>query len=177
MSDILALMAAENWESTTFESSKSEDHTTFESSSNMTSDDFVNVTGLPEKMMGLTIFELVKNYGGPMQLEKWAKVLNQLSSTTERQDKMKERRNITIEKDFVISNVFKYLDIFMDAVFDSAEAQNEIIISHVKSDPEEAKKAIPEMRKKAYTKIAKEAKKGIKDALKRLRNKYDDQSD
>ena len=143
------------------------------SSNNFDIEDFENITGLPQRMMNLTVFQLVKKFGGELQLKGWADILSKLMTAMEKDQKYQERRNQLIEKDFVISNVFKYLDVFMDAVFDMAEAQTEVIISLVQSDPETARKEIPLLRKNAYTKISKEAKKGIKDSLKRLKDKYD----
>lgn len=135
--------------------------------------DFENTTGLPARMMNMTMFELVKRYGGEMQLKGWADILNKLMAAMEKDQKSQERRNELVEKDFIISNVIKYVDFFMNALFDLAEGQTEEIISLVLSDEKSARKKIPEIRRNSYTKISKETKKGIKDSLKRLSNKYD----
>ncbi len=175
MSDFLDLMKSEGWDKhkelgkpTTFKSSESE---------KLSEEQFENITGLPFRMSKLTIFELVSRYGGPMQLDKWAGILSKLMTALEKDQKSRERKNELIEKDFVTSNVFLFLNIFMDAAFDLAESQTEVIISMVLSDSETAKFKIPELRKKSYTKISKEAKKSINDSLKRLENKYDIDND
>ncbi len=159
MSDFLEIMEAQGFN----DYDSSDNQTTFESSESkeLSNEDFENITGLPFRMSKLTLFELVSRYGGPMQLDKWAGILSKLMTAMEKDQKSRERKNELIEKDFVTSNVFLYLNIFMDAMFDIAESQTEVIISMVLSDVETAKHKMPELRKKAYTKISKEAKKSI----------------
>lgn len=171
--NLLDQMEQQGWDEVESEI-EPEESTTFESSNQFSREDFENVTGLPAKMMKLTLFELVSRYGGPMQLDKWAIVLQKLSTTMERNQKTQERRNELIEKDFVISNVKKYLDTFMEGMFDLIESENQIIISSVIADPEKSKLSIKELRKKAVTKLSRETKKSIKGSIERLNKKYED---
>lgn len=135
--------------------------------------DFENCTGLPARMMDLTIKELVVKYGGPMMLDSWSKILQRLMAANEKDQKIQERRLELIEKDFVISSVITYMNILSDRIFDLAESQNKIIISSVRSDPEKAEAIIKDMRLKAYSKIIKETKRAIEQAIKNMKSKYE----
>lgn len=148
---------------TTFESSKEE----------ILKSEFENLTGLASKMMNMSMKDLVFRYGGQLQLDGYSKILQRLMSMALQDQKMQERRLDLVEKDFMISSVFSYLNILSDALFDLAESQNKIIIATVKSDPEKAEIVIRDMRLKSYSKIIKEAKRSINNSIKQLKSKYD----
>jgi hypothetical protein len=145
--------------------------TTFESSPDEI--DFENTTGLAKKYLSLTIEELVKVKGGVSNLKQWTGILKDLKAIEKTEQDLMERRNQLIEKDFAVSNLKKYVDLFMEELFNSAEAQTETIISYVLADTELARKKIPTLRQSSYTKISKNTKKSIHDSLKRLKKKYD----
>lgn len=147
----------------------------FEQKEDFTKDDFENMTGLPARMMRLNLMNLVKRYGGPYQLDKWATILQKLMAAQKSDVSVQKDRLKLIEKDFAISNVFKYIDVLMSQLFDLAESQTDQIIDIVKSNPKEARSYIKELRLKGYSKIAKETKKSITDSLKRMKEKYDSQ--
>lgn len=165
-------------ESTTFKSSKSE----------IGESEFENLTGLPSKLMNWPLKEIVLKYGGQMQLDTYSKILSRLMSTALQDQKMQERRLELIEKDFVISGIFSYMNILSENLFDLAESQTEIILAFILSELKslgilkqddkinlaKSKKEIRDMRLKAYTKIIKEAKRSIKKSLENLKNKHED---
>jgi hypothetical protein len=64
--------------------------------------DFENITGLPDKMMNITLKELVSTYGGVMRLEKWANTLEKLLSASYTEMVMLEEKGKLIDRDFVI---------------------------------------------------------------------------
>lgn len=138
----------------------------------MSFDEFDNITGLPERMMSLTLMELVSKYGGPMQLDKWAGILQKLMNAHKTEVSIERDRLTLIEKDFVISQVFKFIDEFINKIFDSVDAQNEIIFSLAKSGDDEAKIKIKKMRLDNYSKLSKDAKEIIVNNLKKMRDKY-----
>lgn len=185
MSDLLKTLKDQGFKSSSSNSEKREDTVNRSKNSikakkiesNFTEEDFENVTGLPSKMKNLTIFELVKRYGGEMQLKNWADILSKIMTAEEKDQKTRERRNELVEKDFIISNVKKYLDLFLSNLFDLSESQKPLISAHYKTDPEKAEFKIQEMRNKAYTKISREAVKSINQSLKGLKKKYDKTDD
>lgn len=162
------LLSAEGFadepDSTTDESSKSEI-------------EFENTTGLAKKYLSLTIEELVKIKGGIQNLKQWTAILKDLKAIEKTEQDLMERRNQLIEKDFAVSNLKKYIDLFMEELFNLSESQTETIISYVLADTEEARKKIPKIRRENYTKISKNTKKSLNASLKRLKKKYDSTTD
>lgn len=146
--------------------------TPFVPTQDFSNEDFEDITGLPESMMNLTLFHLVKRYGGPKQLTDWANILSKLMTAQKADISIQRERLALIEKDYTISQVFKFLDVFVNQIFDLAESQAEQIIGFVKSDHDKAKKNIIELQRKGYSKIAKETKRSINSAIKRLKDKY-----
>lgn len=139
---------------------------------NFNDDIFEDVSGLPSKMMGLTLMELVRNYGGPMQLEKWAAILQKIMTAQKAEVSIQRDRLTLIEKDFVLSQIFKFVDEFINQIFDLADSQNEIIFSLAKTGTDEAKMKIKKMRVDSYSKILKETKKIINTNLNKMKDKY-----
>jgi hypothetical protein len=70
--------------------------------------------GVPAQLLDLTLRELVTRYGGNLQnLEKHAKVLRDLTMASEKEQRIQERRLALIEKDFVVSRLFQFIDVLM----------------------------------------------------------------
>lgn len=154
--------------------------TTFASSESKNDDseiEFENTSGLAKKYLNLTIGEIVRVRGGVIGMKEWASIQKILLSADDLEQKTRERRNELIEKDFAISNLKKYIDLFMEEVFNTAESQTEQIIALVLSDVETSRKEIPKMRMSSYTKISKSTKKSLKDSFKRLKKKYEESPD
>ncbi len=135
--------------------------------------DFEDTTGLPSKVMDLTIEQLIRKHGSLPGLKDWAEVLAKLKRSEKMDLEIAQRRNQLIEKDFVTANDFKYLNLFMKSIFDLANSQTTQIINLVQSDIEKARVEIPKLRIAAYSKSAKRAKKQIKSSYDRLRKKYE----
>ncbi len=135
--------------------------------------DFESITGLPSRMMSLTIKELVMKYGGPMMLDQWSKILQRLMMSEEKDIKAQERRQELIEKDFVVSQVFSYLSVLSDNLFDLAESKTDIIISAANADPEKAKKTVRDMLLKDFSTIINNTKRSVNNSIKNLKNRYD----
>jgi hypothetical protein len=166
-------MKQQNWGDSKPEEIKSTDERTFDDSEI----EFENTSGLAKKYLNMKIGELVRVRGGVQGLKEWSSIYKMLITADKTDQDLRERRNQLIEKDFAISNLKKYIDLFMEEVFNTAEAQTETIISLVLSDIEEARKEIPKLRMKSYSKIAKNTKKSLKDSMKRLKVKYDNSDD
>jgi len=135
--------------------------------------EFENTSGLAAKYLNMKIGDLVRVRGGVQGLKEWVGILKNLTATSKAEQEMQERRNELVEKDFMISNVKKYLDLFMSNAFDAVESQKKIISATYKADPETAEQKIEDMRKKALTKISREAVRSINDSMKSLKRKYD----
>ncbi len=148
---------------------KSTDERTFDDSEI----EFENTSGLAKKYLNMKIGDLVRVRGGVTGLKEFVGIMKMLTTIEKDEQNMRERRNQLIEKDFAVSNLKKYIDLFMEEVFNSAESQTETIISLVQTDINDARKQIPKIRIKAYTKISKSAKRSLNQSMKKLKAKYD----
>ena len=72
--------------------------------------EFENTTGLPARMMKLNLKQLVLKFGGPMMLESWSRILQRIMTANEKDQKIQERRLELIQKDFVISRLFSFME-------------------------------------------------------------------
>ena len=135
--------------------------------------DFENVTGLPARMMGLNLKQLVIRYGGPMMLESWSKILQRIMSANERDQKIQERRLELIEKDFVISRVFSFLETLSSRLFDYTENIPVSIIALVKSGAENIEFEIKKKMRKDFSTLIRDTKENINRELENLKKKYE----
>lgn len=139
--------------------------------------EFENISGLPAKMMNLTLMQLVINYGGPMMLESWSKILQRLMSASEKDQKIQERRLELIEKDFFISKIFKYLEVLSNMLFDYAKSSPAGFIALVKSEIENTEFEIEKKMSKDFSLLIRDTKENISRELENLKKKYQKDND
>lgn len=135
--------------------------------------EFENTSGLAKKYLNMKIKDLVRVRGGVTGLKEWVGILKNLTATANQEQIIAERRNELVEKDFIISNVKKYIDLSLSNHFDAIESQKKIITALYKADPDKAETKVEELRKKSITKISREAIKSIKNSVTGLKKKYD----
>jgi len=138
---------------------------------------FEDVTGLPSRMMGLTLYELVKRYGGPMGLESYSKILQRLMGAMLQDQKIQTDRLKLIEKDFTISRIFIYLETLSNRLFDYCESAPIDFISLTQSGCETIEIEIKKKMRKDISLLLKESKESIKRELENLKNKYQKKDD
>jgi hypothetical protein len=79
--------------------------------------------GVPAALLDLTLRELVTRYGGNLlNLEKHAKILRDLTMASEKEQRIQERRLALIEKDFVVSRLFQFIDVLMKQLIEYPES-------------------------------------------------------
>jgi hypothetical protein len=139
--------------------------------------DFEDISGLPSRMMNLKLFQLVKRYGGPLNLTNWALILQRVMSAQEKEQKIKERRLELIEKDFVISRLMVYLEILSNQLFDYTESAPIKIISLVKSEVDNIELDIKKEMRKDFSILIKDTKERINTELEDLKRKYEKSND
>lgn len=81
------------------------------------------------KMLNMTLRELLQNYNGLDGVEKYAKILKDLMAADERAQRIQERRQLQIPKDFVISRLFGYLNQQNNRLLDLPEAMADQVIA------------------------------------------------
>ena len=139
--------------------------------------DFESITGIPEEYMDMSIKNLVMKHGGPLQLKIYVEILQKLFASNKIDVEIQERRRILIEKDFVEKQIFPYLNLFMQQVFDYPESVIEKEIAEIKADEDRARVEIPKMHRENISRIAKDVRKKIMSQIKSLYKKHDKEKD
>lgn len=140
-------------------------------------DDFENVSGLPEEMMNLNLKQLVRKYGGPMMLKNWVDILNKLMQANERDQKIQEKKLDLIDKDFVTSRLFSYVEVLHNQIFNVPLSISDHIIAMCASDNSNIRIEIVEYLKSEIETLIKDAKKNINNELDNLKHKFDKSDD
>jgi hypothetical protein len=130
--------------------------------------------GLPEKLLGMTIRDLVVKFKGMDGLERYVKMLRDLAAADEKDQKTQERRLQLVEKDFIIARVFQYLDDLMKQLLEWPLGVAPGIIALVLSEGEAAQNDIIREMEKGVGNIIKDAKAQVIKELSGLRAKYQD---
>jgi len=133
---------------------------------------FEDMTGLPAKMMKISMKTLVLKYGGAMQLKNWADILNKLMTASEKELKMAERRIELIDKDFVIARLFSYLETLSQQLFDYPESEVDNVIALAMADGKKTRITIIDNMKKSLGIIIQETKNNINRELDGLVSKH-----
>lgn len=154
--------------------------------------EFENITGLPAKLMKLNLKQLVSRYGGPMMLKTWADILNKIMNSNEKDQRIQERRQELIDKDFVISRLFSYLETLNNQFFDFPAGAVYNIIALILSSitksidkkiadkilktlkSENIEKKIEEDMKKGIATLIQEAKRNIDRELQQMKRRHID---
>jgi hypothetical protein len=133
-------------------------------------------TGLPKKLLAMTIRELVLKFKGLDGIERYVKMLRDLSAADEKDQKTQERRLQLVEKDFIIAHVFSYLDGLMRQLLEWPEGAIDGIIALVQSEGAAARKDVARVMEKGIMDIVKDAKMQVIE-LSSLRAKYQEEDD
>jgi hypothetical protein len=134
-------------------------------------------TGLPKKLLSMTIRELVLKFKGLDGIERYVKMLRDLSAADEKDQKTQERRLQLVEKDFIIAHVFSYLDGLMRQLLEWPEGAVDGIIALVQSEGGAARKDVSRVMEKGIVDIIKDAKSQVVKELSSLRAKYQEDDD
>jgi hypothetical protein len=142
---------------------------------NGTENDLVmaKAAGVPAELLGLTLRELVVKYGGNLlNLEKHAKVLRDLTMASEKEQRIQERRLALIEKDFVTSRLFQFVDVLMKQLLEYPDAISASLVAVALSKGQGARADVTAKMKEGIEKIISGAKNQIIAELNGLRTKY-----
>jgi hypothetical protein len=129
-------------------------------------------TGLPRKLLGMTIRELVTKYKGMDGLERYVKMLRDLTAADEKDQKVQERRLQLVEKDFIVARLFNYIDTLMKQLLEFPESAVDDIVSVALSEGVNARQDVSRKMETGISKIIKDSKDQIIKELGGLRAKY-----
>jgi hypothetical protein len=128
--------------------------------------------GMPQKVLGMTIKELVVKYHGMEGLETYVKMLRDLTAADERDQRVQERRLQLVEKDFIVARLFQFLDTLMKQILEYPESTVDEIISLVQSEGGAARTDVSLKMQAGLTRIIKGAKDRVISELSGLKAKY-----
>ena len=129
--------------------------------------------GAAGAMLNMTIRQLIMRHGTLDNVEKYSKILRDLSAADEREQKLQERRLMQIPKDFVTQRMFGYIDTLMRQLLDVPESICDALIAMVVADGEGARSGVIHLLSDNLTKCIAGAKEHIASELNSLRGKYE----
>ncbi|MDR1389079.1 MAG: hypothetical protein LBJ31_03805 [Treponema sp.] len=138
--------------------------------------------GVPVALLNLTLRELVTRYGGNLlSLEKHAKILRDLTMASEKEQRIQERRLALIEKDFVVSRLFQFIDVLMKQLIEypesAASSLAATVLAHGEAGLPAARAEISGKIKSGIESIISSAKQQIITELNGLKSKYQNGED
>ena len=127
------------------------------------------------EMLNLPVGQLVRRFGSVDSIEKYSKILRDLSTADEREQRMQEKRLLQVPKDFVVQRVFGYVDLLMNQLLDVPESVCDQVIATVASNGDNARTQVIHILSDNLTRCISGAKEHILEEIESLRNKYDRQ--
>ena len=124
------------------------------------------------ELLDLTLRDIVIKYPGIDKIERYAKILKDVTMAAEKESRLKERELTLIPKDFVISRIFEFLNTLAKQALEYPEAAADRIISLVQANEGNVKIMVIDTMKEGIGKILTGAKDHVMDELKGLKSKY-----
>lgn len=133
--------------------------------------------GKAHEMLSLPVGQLVRRFGSVDAIEKYSKILRDLSTADEREQKTQERRLLQLPKDFVVQRMFGYVDSLMNQLLDVPEAVCDQVIAVSLAGGDGVRVSVMHILSDNLTKCIAGAKEHITSELSALKGKYDRQDD
>ena len=127
---------------------------------------------LPSQALRMTMRELIVRYRGMEGLEKQIKMLRDLMAAEEKEQRNLAHRLELVDKDFVTSRIFQFLDTLMRQALEYPESAVDEIISLVQSEGIAARNDVTAKMQKGITGIIKGPKDNVIKELSGLQGKY-----
>jgi hypothetical protein len=134
--------------------------------------DIAAAAGVAVEMLSLTIRELVIGYAGIQGIERYARTLRDLTATAEKEQRTKERGLKLIEKDFVTSRLFTFVDVVCKQIIEYPESAADAIIALALSEGPESRPSLVNMMQEGLGRIIAGSKNQIIKELTGLKGKY-----
>lgn len=129
-------------------------------------------TGTAGEMLNMTIRELVSKYGSMANVEKYVKILRDLTAADEKDQRIQERRLIQIPKDFVQSSVTSLLETLMNKLLDLPERIADQAIAFVQADVDTARQKIILLLNDNISAAIADSKNQINNKIQNMKGKY-----
>jgi hypothetical protein len=102
-------------------------------------------------------------------------MLRDLAAADEKDQKTRERRLQLVEKDFIISHIFQFLDVLLKQLLEWPKGAVDGIVALIQSEGAEARNDVTRLMEKGITDIIKDAKGQVIKDMDSLRAKYRDE--
>ena len=131
--------------------------------------------GKTHEMLSLPVGQLVRRFGSVDAIEKYSKILRDLSTADEREQKTQERRLLQVPKDFVVQRMFGYVDSLMNQLLDVPESVSDQVIAVALVGGDDVRVKVMRILSDNLTRCIAGAKEHIVGELNTLKGKYDRQ--
>jgi hypothetical protein len=137
-------------------------------------DDYViaQLSFTPREALRLTIRELILKFPGLDKIERYAKILKDFTMAAEKDQRMKERGLTLIEKDFVVSRLFGFIDTLTKQSLEFPEAVADRVIALSKAQGEAARSEVIAIIRDGIGRVIAGAKGQVIAELNVLKSKY-----
>lgn len=129
--------------------------------------------GKAHEMLSLPVGQLVRRFGSVDAIEKYSKILRDLSTADEREQKTQERRLLQVPKDFVVQRMFGYVDSLMNQLLDVPESVSDQVIATALAGGDDVRVKVMHILSDNLTKCISGVKEHIIAELNTLKGKYD----
>ncbi|MBQ0165535.1 MAG: hypothetical protein KBT02_00320 [Treponema sp.] len=129
---------------------------------------------IPAEMLQMNLRELFQRFGNFQGLQDYVKILKDLTTADEKTQRLEERRQLQIPKDFVVARLFGFLNQLSNKILDAPDSMADQVIALVKSESDRAK--IVTYMRDVLSRCIGGAKENIINELNSLKGKYDDES-
>lgn len=132
---------------------------------------------IPAEMLQMNLRELFQRFGSFQGLQDYVKILKDLTSADEKTQRLEERRQLQIPKDFVVARLFGFINQLSNKILDAPDSMADQVIALVKSDSDRSKVVL--YMRDVLSRCIGGAKENIINELQNLKGKYDtdDQQD
>lgn len=123
--------------------------------------------------LNMTLRQLVTNHGSIENVERYAKLLRDLTAADDREQRIQMRRLELIQKDFVVSRLFAYQEQLMNKLLDVPEGIADQVVAIALSGAADSRQQVIGTLGDALTRCIAGSKEKIMAELQSLRGKYD----
>lgn len=132
-------------------------------------------TGAAQEALNMTLRDLVIKHGSIDNIERYAKILRDLTAADERDQKIQARRLTQVPRDFVVSRLFSFEDQLMNKLLDVPENVVDQIIAVALADSDTKRQDIINILNDNLTRCVAGSKEHIINEVNALRGKYERQ--
>ena len=139
--------------------------------------DSMQISGAANEALNMTLRELIiKRGGGTIDgVEKYSKILRDLVTADEKDQKLQERRLLQVPKDFVVSRLFGFVDQLMNKLLDVPESITDQVIAYVQAGGDSMRQNVINLISDNVSRCIAGTKEHIISELNGLKGKYDKQ--